>query len=605
MKKGKSGAFRRIFTNLPLRKKFLSILLMYSVVVILLFSVCYRLLTNAYDKVSYRSFAANLIFTGSSIHDKLDQAEKLSYTVLASSQVQRSLTTLTGPEEPDAFTLASAYNTLSTYLLTMYETNRGVIAYMAISSGNNVYTTSAYATETDQSILVSAEKSAKKAQGASVWVMGSEESGYLYLVREVRQIEGMTLKELGYIIIALDVSDLLSESDVMIRNFGQYNTVLNYKGSVRINLAEDIKSVPVDIRYMQPGHYQRFRTGGHDYFAACSYVPEYSDFTIAAFIPYDEITSNLYRTVALIFCVVLVGVLLSLQVTDKLIDSILIHIDRLIEKIHNFSMQKPVPKDMPDYRERKDEIGVLHRQFDDMTTQITTLIDQNYKNEILYREAQIRALESQINPHFLYNTLDTIYWKAQLSDSKEIAQMAESLGKMLRATLSSHKSLIPLKDELSLIHAYISIQEIRYNNRLVFTFAVEDGIDQGLIPTLSLQPLVENAIKYGLEEMFDTCHITVEAKRQDKDLICRVKNEGSVFQEDLLERLQAKQDSLPEEKKGHGFGIGLLNIQTRIHLLFGDSYGLSLTNESGFAVASIRIPYQTDEQKNQKDRSLT
>lgn len=591
---GKTSRLHRMFSNLPLRRKFLSILLLYSLVVILLFSFCYRLLASAYDKVSYRSFAANLNFTGSSIHDKLQQTESLSYTILASSQVQEALSELNDEEEPTPRTIASVYNTLSSYLLTMYETNRGSISYISIRSGSNEYTTSPYTKNIDLSILTSAQAQASAARGAVCWVMGSEDSGYLYLVREIRRIEGMSLDDLGCVIIALDVSDLLAESDIMIRTFGQYNTALNYNGAVRVNLSDETAVLPDDIRHMEPGSYARLRAGGHDYFAACSYVPGYSDFTISAFIPYDVITSNLYRTVILIFVVILIGVLLLLQITDRLIDSILVHIDRLVDKIQAFSRQKPAPSGMPDYSFRQDEIGVLHRQFDDMTHQITTLIDQNYKNEILYREAQIRSLESQINPHFLYNTLDTIYWKAQLSGSEEISLMAESLGKMLRATLSSHKSLIPLKEELSLIHSYITIQEIRYNNRLVFTFAVDDETKEALIPTLCLQPLVENAIKYGLEEMIDTCHITVQAHHEGDDLVCLVKNDGSAFQENLLEHLRQSQKNLPENAHGkHGFGIGLLNIETRIHLLFGDSYGLRLFNENGFAVAEIRIPFQT------------
>ena len=593
------------FNNLALRRKFLSILLLYSTVLIVLFASCYRLLSSAYDKVSYRSFAANLNFTGSSIHDRLQQAESLSYTILAASQVQDALSSLAAEEDPTPRTTSTVYTTLTSYLLTMFETNRGSISYIAIRSKDNVYTTSPYTKDIDISILTSAEEQAKAARGSACWVMGSEESGYLYLVREIRKIDGMDLRDLGCMVIALDVSDLLSESDIMIRNFGQYNTVLSYKSSVRVNLSDETVEVPDEVRHMKPGSYARVRAGGHDYFAACSYVPEFSDFTIAAFIPYDAITSNLYRTVFLIFAVILLGVLGMLQVTDRLIDSILIHIDRLVDKIHAFSLQKPVPEGMPDYRDRKDEIGVLHRQFDDMTHQITTLIDQNYKNEILYREAQIRSLESQINPHFLYNTLDTIYWKAQLSGSEEISLMAESLGKMLRATLSSHKSLIPLREELSLIRSYITIQEIRYNNRLVFSFAVENGTEDALIPTLSLQPLVENAIKYGLEEMIDTCHITVQASHTGDDLVCRVKNDGSVFQEDLLSRLQESRDQVSEDRhQDHGFGIGLLNIQTRIRLLFGDSYGLSLSNEGGFAVASIRIPFQ-ESGKDTEDNSRT
>lgn len=588
---------RTKFSDLNLRKKFMAILALFSVVILLLFTLCYHLLANAYDNVTYKSFAANLNFTGSSIQNRLKQTETLSFMILSSSLVQNSLTQLDSSYEsasgPTPQVLSATYNTLSSFLTNLYESNRSNVEYLAIQAGDNLYSTNYGALGTDESILTNAVSEAKQAGGSPVWTFGSPESGLLYCVREIRQIDDLTLDDLGTIIIALNTKQLLSESSKMIQTFGQYNSFLKYNGQIRSNLSDEATEIPEKIQEMSPGEYDRFKSGHHDYFAACSSIPGFSDFTLGAFIPYDTISQNLYRTVILVFCVMFFGVFCLLTLTDQLIDSILVHIDRLIAKIRAFSKQTPPPKDLPDYTNRKDEIGILHRQFDDMTTQITTLIDQNYKSEILYREAQIHALERQINPHFLYNTLDTIYWKAQLTGNEDISLMAQSLGQMLRATLSSNRSLIPLKDELALIRAYINIQEIRYNNRLVFSFSIEEQTKEALIPTLSLQPLVENAIKYGLEEVIGTCHIALTTEKEGNELVCKVSNDGSVFAPDLLQTLQKRQDALPKERQGHGFGIGLLNINKRIQLLFGKESGLILTNEGRFATAIIRIPYQT------------
>ena len=231
-----------------------------------------------------------------------------------------------------------------------------------------------------------------------------------------------------------------------------------------------------------------------------------------------------------------------------------------------------------------------------MTKRIQNLVNTNYVNELLTREAQIKALESQINPHFLYNTLESINWRAKAVNNQEISLMTESLGSLLRATLSNKKSLVTLSYELSLINSYITIQQIRFEERLEFESQIPENLKNALLPPLTLQPLVENAIHYALEEIMETCYITIQAEELPQDpsgreaaLKILVKNSGSAFEDNLLELLDTQQ------KTPNRSGIGLLNINKRIKLLFGDAYGLSLYNEDEFAVAAITIPYRTEE----------
>ena len=239
-----------------------------------------------------------------------------------------------------------------------------------------------------------------------------------------------------------------------------------------------------------------------------------------------------------------------------------------------------------DYGARNDEIGTLHQRFDRMALRIRTLVDTNYRNELLRKEAQLKALESQINPHFLYNTLESINWRAKASKNAEISMMAESLGTLLRSTLSNQESLVTLKYELDLVQAYMTIQKIRFEDRLDFTQAVDEGLDNLLIPPLSIQPLIENAIRYGMEEMTETCHVELFVHRVGSQVLIKVKNNGSMFEDELLESLKNK------SRKPNGFGIGLLNIDHRVRLLFGHNCGLVLNNENDCAAAEIYIPYQ-------------
>ena len=224
-----------------------------------------------------------------------------------------------------------------------------------------------------------------------------------------------------------------------------------------------------------------------------------------------------------------------------------------------------------------------------MAGRIQYLVRNNYVNQILSRDAKLKALESQINPHFLYNTLETINWRAKALKDQQISSMVESLGTLLRATLSSKKPLVTLDYEIGLAGSYMTIQKIRFEDRLLFHVECPEELGKALILPLTIQPLLENAIRYGMEEMMDTCEISIRTMKEGGLLIVEVSNEGSVFEDGLLEKLQ------DGTKNAHGFGIGLVNIHQRIQMLFGEAYGLSFKNENEKAIAIITIPYKTEE----------
>ena len=328
---------------------------------------------------------------------------------------------------------------------------------------------------------------------------------------------------------------------------------------------------------------------GHTYFAVSSRIPYY-DWNYISLIPFDSITRSVSNAARIILVIMTFGILIALALTQWLIHSIIRHFNVLIGKMDTFSKNElTLEPSTYDYSSRSDEIGHLHQRFDRMAGRIRNLVDTNYRNELLRKEAQIKALESQINPHFLYNTLESINWRAKASKNAEISMMAESLGTLLRSTLSNSESLVTLNYELELVHAYITIQKIRFEDRLDFSAAVDEGLDRILIPPLSIQPLIENAIRYGMEEMTDTCHVKLQIRHTEGQILIRVKNDGSSFENDLLEKLRQ------HDKEPGGFGIGLLNIDQRIRLLFGNSSGLVLMNEDDCATAEIYIPYQTKE----------
>jgi len=259
----------------------------------------------------------------------------------------------------------------------------------------------------------------------------------------------------------------------------------------------------------------------------------------------------------------------------------------------NFADGQKESLDIPyDYTGRTDELGILHTQFDQMVNQVNELIQNGYLNEILRKEAQLKALETQMNPHFLYNTLESINWRAKSVGAKDISSMAENLGTLLRITLDQNSKEVPLRRELELVQCYMTIQKFRYEDRLEYKITVPEDLYSCYVLKLTLQPLVENSIRYGLEENTEGCFIHILAERTSDVLYVYIKNNGSAFEDQLLEKLKTNQIS------PHGFGIGLLNILQRMQLTYGEEYGLTLYNENEQAVARLAFPLVRKENGN-------
>lgn len=233
-----------------------------------------------------------------------------------------------------------------------------------------------------------------------------------------------------------------------------------------------------------------------------------------------------------------------------------------------------------------DEIRRIYRHFDSMAREIGELITRDYTNQILMKDAQLKALRMQINPHFLYNTLSTVNWKARMIGADDISVMVQSLSRLLQATLREDAGLIPLAEALGLVNTYMAIQKFRFEERLAYTQIVPEALQDALVPKLVLQPIVENAITYGMERAVGACQIFLAARRGGDCIIITVQNDGSCFEDDLLAKLR----SGAVAPKGHG--TGLANIEKRLELAFGSQAGLRLYNLGDMATAEIRAPYR-------------
>lgn len=220
---------------------------------------------------------------------------------------------------------------------------------------------------------------------------------------------------------------------------------------------------------------------------------------------------------------------------------------------------------------------------------IETLMEEIIRQQNERRKSELDALQSQINPHFLYNTLESITWMVEAQKNEEAVIMISELAKLLRVSLSRGKTIIPVKDELQHSRSYMNIQLARYKERFKTEFRIEEEIENCCIVKLVIQPILENAIYYGVGNMDedDGGMIIVSGKKKDEDILITIEDNGMGMREEVLENILTDNSKVPK----HGSGVGVINVHSRIRLMFGEEYGLSIESEPDEGTrVTIRIP---------------
>ena len=235
-------------------------------------------------------------------------------------------------------------------------------------------------------------------------------------------------------------------------------------------------------------------------------------------------------------------------------------------------------------KKRDDEIGRLELEFASMTRQLGELIHENYEQKIYLQNAQLSALRSKLNPHFLYNTLDTIRWMATEEKYRQIPGVVKALGGILRISINSNEPLIAVEQELEYMRGYLMIQRARFGERLNVRIEAAEELMEAKIPAFSVQPLVENAVNYALEQMEKTCRIQVVIREEDGDILCSVADNGVGIDPQILDKLKLG------TIRAQGNGVGLTNLDERLKSLYGPGYGIRVENSpAGGALIWFRV----------------
>lgn len=532
---------------------------------------------NLYDQRLYQDSASILSLSTQNIENEMHNLFNITTQLSTDTTLQNHIIQLErSATEYEQYTCRQQ---LMNQIYTSLNTRKYILSVTYISPSLRVDTVGS-----DTTVLL--EKQAEKLydtafsnNGKASWINDST----TLLVCPIRKTKNLDLRPLGAIVIRINVNKLVDFTMNIEKTADDFFICRNE--NELIYRYDDSYNVSPDLFEITENYSVKKINGANTFIV--QHKSKYSDWTYYYAIGYDTIFSPFHRMKALVFFLFSGLYILLTGISIRFSNSISRPLKRLAEQMNsvqniNFEISNisfgPIT--------RKDEIGQLQRSYRFMVKKIEELIQKNYKNQILLQDTRYRVLQSQINPHFMYNTLDSVYWMAINEHQNSIATIVFSLGRLLRENMKKDAlTLIPLRQELIILGYYLNIQQIRFAEHLQFKMVISDDAQSCDVPRMILQPLVENSINYGAEQISDICIIELSACLKQDRCYLEIRDNGIGVENDLLEKLKSG------EKKPTGHGIGISNIEQRLQYIYGDDYCFSIQNAAvRGTVVSISFP---------------
>lgn len=578
------------FNNLSLYKKILTIFLLALLAVCITFLISIRILTTRYNEELYRTNANSLNHVTTFLESEMQVIQSLSDNMIGDPIFQDNLAFLAENPYSNRRALArrDIYQQLYSYV---YRSKYIKSINIILADGTNICMGSS--DEILKFNINELDEISGSLKGKAAWAPAMEPGDDTVCARQVLKLKYLSLKKLAGLYITVNMERMIEDGLKSAGSLVENSNFILMSGDKRIYPATAFHDAfcaeIIAGNKQQENAYLISTLDNKKEFIISGQVP-YVDWNYIYFRDYDPLFYRIQLISFQILFFTFFIIFINAACVNLIFRHIFRHLDYLIEKIQKFGSGESPACNVKcyDYENRQDEIGQLHRSFDEMTHSVKVLRDENYDKQLLLRDSTIKMLQQQINPHFLYNTLDTINWMAQKYGADDISVMVRSLGNLFRASIAGQKDIIPLEEELEVLDNYIRIQEIRFKDRLHFELNIPDNISNIFVPKLCIQPLVENALKHAMEDTDEMCMIQVVIEEMERDYEIRVSNTGSRFESDLLEKIRNK------EIKPQGSGVGLTNIHSRLKLLYGDHYGLKFYNEREMAVVMLSIPKEEE-----------
>lgn len=435
-------------------------------------------------------------------------------------------------------------------------------------------------------------------KGSSMWLGTDEKTKTFIVAATINSLS--TQKPLGYIVLNIRESyinnifsqlEFLNSGNVFIMDKSGIIISHNEKSLLNTSINEDY------IKRIFEGNANGFFPhviNSADTYIAYRFLEEQGWYIVSLIpvITYSQTLLMLRTTIIVIgLLVILVGILAAVLITNR--------ISRPITRL-TLAMKQFGEGELSAYCavESSDEIGQLSGNFNNMVQNINELIQKVYEETLLKQQAELKSLRMQINPHFFYNTLETINWMARIKGVAEIGIVAKALSELMRLTIGG-SDFITIADELKSVNSYISIQTYRFGDKLSVSTDVDHELYEMYIPKLIIQPILENAIVHGIEKKAGNGHVKITGRSENGIIIFDISDDGVGIHPELIKGIFEDRSNILEDDHMH---IGINNVDRRIKIYYGEQYGVRITSEEGIGThVSIIFPglkFTTDDNPN-------
>lgn len=571
--------WRTKFKNITLTRK---MLLVYAVFAGFFFGVsilAFQGSTDVFEKKLYDNSIRELDYYAKDVKDSLQRVSDRSYEMLLDSELQSILGKLqqTKPETLE-------YNQLLTSIRWSLVNDKNLKSdiqtiYYIDNYGNTVESGQAAWEIPEEEKDVFMQK-IRDSNGEAVFYGPTKKCKYLLCGRKMLNWQDMSLENMGTLMLVCDVGQMIERDKKLLE--AEHASLFVYTDDHMIYQDIEESLPPLPQNKDGQGH-KVLNYQGERYFM-CYLSTSENGWMYVNFFPYSDVYGQIerVRNLALCsFCVVFVLLLFLIHRISEIITRPLETLVRSMQVVEtgDFESAKQIPMDA----EREDEVGLLTKEFRVMLDQIDVLVKENYEKQFLLKDTKYKMLQAQINPHFLYNTLNVIHWMIRAKENEKASRMIVELGALLRASFNENP-YITVEEEIGMLENYLKIQRYRYEDRA--DFAVEKNGNPGkyIMPRMTLQPLVENAIFYGADQMEDVCHIKITITEEENNILFEVKDNGPGMTEEELEGVR----KFTVKPKGHG--IGIKNICERLNITY-EAFQFQIESKVGKGtLIRIRVP---------------
>ncbi len=565
-----------IYQNAKLNGKLFIRITLLMVVTLALVLIGLQYAFTLYDEQIYAKSSQVLMMSSNSIEEELERIEEVSFNIAVDPQIQSALLELQG--DVTGYDIYRLEQKLEEELANYVGSEKYIHSiYLYDSSGREFLAGSSSKPlgEKEKRIAI---YNADRYEGKNFWMEIDGVDEFLTSVRLLRSYENLNFERIGKLLIRVNLDKIVTGLPLTHGAVGG-NIIISNSSQVFYSQKGTHDLADYDFISKKGQGYGIEKINGERYFVN-HIATNFEDWTYWNIIPFNamfsKITAVKYSMVLLFTFLFILLISIGFGFLKRITNPIeeLASTMQEVQKGNFLAVQSLKVEEMPE-----DEVGTLYRNFKTMVQRIDELIKENFSKQLLVKETEFKALQAQINPHFLYNTLESVNWLAKTNNQQQISSMVEALGHLMRNSINFNEDIITVEKELAIVRSYLTIQNYRFGDRLDFQMDISASVLNCRIPKLTLQPLLENSFQHAVEPSLEVSTINITAVKMEEYLYIRVEDNGPGIDPNTL--LYIKKGII----KPKGTGIGLNNIDQRIKLGFGEQYGLKIENLDGKGTA--------------------